>query len=172
MSPDIRIESFDHRLAPPHAPLIRRVEAARSAAERALPNGLQRPPAAVAGILVERSKWLAQFARVGEGPDAPVVGFKLGYAERSTRFYSWLGGVDPDFRRRGIARQLMVDQHRWCTAEGFELIETSTTNRFRAMLLLNLRMGFDVVGTRAGEHALNILLAKSLKPRPGITGVL
>ena len=39
--------------------------------------------------------------------DGRVVGFKLGFCDRPERFYSWMGGVHPDFRRRGIARELM-----------------------------------------------------------------
>lgn len=160
--PEIRFEAFDQRLAAPHAPLVRAITEATGVAERALPHGWRRTAEAVAAILTERSKWLAQFARLGPDPDAPIVGFKLGYAERAERFYSWLGGVGPDFRRQGIARRLMVEQHQWCRAEGFEQVDTSTTNGFRPMLLLNIRMGFDIVGTRAGPNTLNILLSKRL----------
>ena len=48
-------------------------------------------------------------ARVGE----QLVGFKLGYAHTPTRYYSWLGGVDPEYRRQGIAGGLMHRQHAW-----------------------------------------------------------
>ncbi len=78
-----------------------------------------------------------------------VVGFKLGYSDRPGRFYSWLGGVSPDFRRRGIARELLRRQHERCADVGYRRIRTHTTNEHRAMLLLNIQMGFDVVGTTA-----------------------
>ena len=42
-----------------------------------------------------------------------IVGFKMGYAMSQRNYYSWLGGVDPAFRRRGIASALMEQQHRW-----------------------------------------------------------
>jgi len=29
-----------------------------------------------------------------------MPGFKLGYAHTPTRYYSWLGGVDPEYRRQ------------------------------------------------------------------------
>ena len=39
-----------------------------------------------------------------------LLGFKLGYSESSNQFYSWLGGVLPHARRRGIARLLLQQQ--------------------------------------------------------------
>ncbi|GEM_PF-5500579 len=33
--------------------------------------------------------------------DRRPIGFKLGYEHRPETFYSWLGGVDEDFKRRG-----------------------------------------------------------------------
>ena len=47
-----------------------------------------------------------------------LVGFKLGYAVTSKRYYSWLGGVHPDHRRRGIALALMTRQHEWIASRG------------------------------------------------------
>lgn len=42
-----------------------------------------------------------------------LVGFKLGYRRGPHMFYSWLGGVHPETRRHGVARELMVRQHQW-----------------------------------------------------------
>ncbi len=155
----IEFRALDHH-APDEAALVALIEAGKTAAVRALPLGWRRWPHEVAGILTEHRMWLAQFALAGE----QVVGFKLGYAERKTRFYSWLGGVDPAFRRRGIARRLMADQHAWCAAQGIELVQTSTTNDFRGMLLLNLHSGFDIVGTKTSDGRLSILMEKHLPP--------
>lgn len=140
--------------------LVELIAAGAAAARRALPMGWRRSPEEVAEILTSHRRWLAQFALAG----ARVVGFKLGYAERPRRFYSWLGGVDPDFRRRGIARRLMQEQHGWCRDAGFEVVETVTTNDFRPMLILNLHSGFDVVGTRVVDGRLSIVLHKHLEP--------
>jgi len=142
------------------AALLDLIAAGTETAQRALPMGWRRTPEQVADVLLERRLWLAQFAVVG----ARVVGFKLGYGRRPERFYSWLGGVHPDFRRRGIARRFMVEQHDWCAARGVEVIETATTNGFRGMLLLNLHSGFDVVGTRTTDGQLSILMSKRLAP--------
>lgn len=83
--------------------------------------------------------------------DDRVIGYKIGYQERVYRFYSWLGGVDADSRGRGIASQLMRLQHAWCREQGYRVVRTQTKNRWRDMLILNLRHGFDIVGTYTDE---------------------
>lgn len=94
--------------------------------------------------------------------DGIVVGCKLGYERKPGHYYSWLGGVHPNFRGRGIAAELMRRQHAWCRAQGYRVVRTHTYNRWRAMLLLNLRHGFDIIGTVQGAHGLTIVLEKEL----------
>ena len=91
-----------------------------------------------------------------------LVGCKLGYERKPGHYYSWLGGVHPDFRGQGIAAELMQQQHAWCRAQGYRAVRTHTYNRWRAMLLLNLRQGFDIIGTVQGAHGLTIVLEKQL----------
>lgn len=50
--------------------------------------------------------------------EAELVGFKIGYAMTSKRYYSWLGGVALAQRRLGIARELMAQQHARVTERG------------------------------------------------------
>lgn len=76
----------------------------------------------------------------------------IGYQDRKTRFYSWLGGVYPEYRGQGIASELVVKQHAWCRSQGYSVVRTQTKNKWRNMLILNLRHGFDVVGTYTNEH--------------------
>lgn len=83
--------------------------------------------------------------------DDRVVGYKIGYQDRETRFYSWLGGVYPEYRGKGIASELMRRQHEWCKVQGYMVIRTLTKNKWRDMLILNLRHGFDIVGTYTDE---------------------
>ena len=94
--------------------------------------------------------------------DGQVVGCKLGYERKPGHYYSWLGGVHPDFRGQGIARELMSRQHAWCQQQGYRRIRTQTYNRWRAMLLLNLHAGFDIVGTVQGSRGLVLVLEKEL----------
>lgn len=91
-----------------------------------------------------------------------LVGCKLGYEREPGLFYSWLGCVDTQFRGQGIAAELMQQQHDWCRAQGYKTVQTKTYNQWRSMLLLNIRSGFDIVGTEPGRYGLKIVLEKSL----------
>lgn len=46
-----------------------------------------------------------------DGPK--VIGFKIGYELDKNKFYSWLGGVDANYRKHGIASKLMIQQHQY-----------------------------------------------------------
>lgn len=76
-----------------------------------------------------------------------VVGFKLGYERSEEVFYSWLGGVLPQARGHGVAWELMRRQHEQCGAAGYQEVLTETKNIYRSMLILNLKFGFDLIGT-------------------------
>ena len=91
-----------------------------------------------------------------------LVGCKLGYERQPAHYYSWLGGVRPEFRGRGLAAELLGRQHAWAREQGYRSIRTHTYNRWRAMLLLNLRHGFDIIGTMQGCRGLTIVLEKEL----------
>ena len=92
-----------------------------------------------------------------------VVGFKIGYPQKKALFYSWLGGVHPAHRGRGIGKELMHRQHTYCRRAGFRTVRTKTTNRWRAMLLLNIRCGFHIIGTYVDERGeIKIMLEKKL----------
>lgn len=105
----------------------------------------------------------AQFLILVASDDDRVVGYKIGYQDRKRRFYSWLGGVDSAFRGRGIASELMRRQHVWCKSQGYTVIRTQTKNKWRDMLILNIRHDFDVVGTYTDERGEpKIILEKRL----------
>ncbi len=96
-----------------------------------------------------------------------LVGFKLGYAMTETKYYSWLGGVHADFRRRGVAGELMKTQHAWAAARGFAMVETSADQDNAAMARANLRHGFAVAGLRSEPRRVQVLF---LKPLPAPDG--
>ncbi|QIP16862.1 GNAT family N-acetyltransferase [Spirosoma aureum] len=89
-----------------------------------------------------------------------IVGCKLGYERKPGHYYSWLGCVDPSYRGRGIAKELMNRQHDWCREQNYSTVRTQTYNQWREMLILNLRCGFDIIGTVQGRHGLTIVLEK------------
>ncbi len=92
-----------------------------------------------------------------------IVGFKIGYQIAPKKFYSWVGGVDENYRNRKIAAEMMLRQHDWCVRSGFEIVRTKTKNSFKPMLILNLKSGFDVVEVyRDAQDELKIILEKKL----------
>ncbi len=94
--------------------------------------------------------------------DQPVA-FKLGYELNEREFYSWLGGVIPEYRGIGIAADLMKSQHEWCAKSGYKKIQTRTKNRFRDMLLLNIQFGFEIIGIHdSDEGGSKIILEKKI----------
>ncbi len=76
--------------------------------------------------------------------DEKLVGFKIGYPYNETIFYSWIGGILPDFRLHGIAKQMAVLQEQWAKQNGFTSLRTKSMNRFKEMMILNLKNGFEI----------------------------
>lgn len=91
------------------------------------------------------------------------AGFKVGY-ERPDGFYSWMGGVLPQYRRKGIAEALADAQENWARQYGYSHIELKTRRKHQAMLAFALKRGFDVVTTFAHKNdaETRIILRKTL----------
>ena len=92
-------------------------------------------------------------------------GFKVGY-ERDGYFYSWMGGVLPEFRKLGIAKKLADRQEAWATEQGYSSVTFKTRNQHKGMLIFALKNGFDIIGFKEREsvEVNRILLRKKLKP--------
>lgn len=71
-----------------------------------------------------------------------IVGFKLGYELDRVQFYSWIGGVDPDHRNKGIAKKLLDFQENWAKENGYNSILVKSTNRFIPMVKMLLSNGY------------------------------
>lgn len=95
--------------------------------------------------------------------DGTVIGFKLGYEMEDGVFYSWLGGVHPSWQKRGIASKLMEAQHTECKKRGYPKVRTYGRNAKKAMLMLNLKHGFDIIDTFIdGKGRHKIIFEKEL----------
>ena len=79
------------------------------------------------------------------------VGFKIGYRYNENTFYSWVGGVLPKYRKQGIAKQLAETQEIVVKEKGYTKLRTKSMNRFKPMLILNLKKGFDIVQVYTNE---------------------
>ena len=82
-----------------------------------------------------------------------LVGFKVGYEESETVFYSWLGGVLAERRGQGIARELLYEQERWARGQGYRQIRVKSRNRFRPMLTLLTKEGYERVAVEPQADA-------------------
>jgi predicted GNAT superfamily acetyltransferase len=92
-----------------------------------------------------------------------LVGFKIGYRYNDTTFYSWVGGVLDKFRRTGIAKKLAETQEQEVKAKGYESIRTKSMNRFKPMMILNLKNGFDIKSVYTNDVGqTKIVFEKSL----------
>ncbi len=107
------------------------------------------------------TKSLILVALAGDMP----VGFKVGYErDHDGSFYTWMGGVVPDYRQLHIARKLANAQENWAKQEGFNAIVLKTRNRFKAMLLFALKNGFCIERVEQKEtiEDYRIILRKKL----------
>ena len=94
--------------------------------------------------------------------DAPV-GFFLGFELKPTVYFAWFYGVLGEFRRQGIASQLMEAVHSWARQNGYESVRLECHNQHRAMLHLGIANGYDIVGIRWDpDRGDNLLLLEKV----------
>ena len=79
--------------------------------------------------------------------DREVLGFRTVDDSTSNLRSIWDhgGGVAPPFRRQGITRALLREQHRIAKHQGYELVSTGVAKPLKPMMILNLQEGFEVV---------------------------
>jgi len=79
--------------------------------------------------------------------DCPV-GFIIGFELTPTTYFTWIGGVMPDYRRAGVATQLMQGQQAWALDHGYDILRFECQNQHRPMLHVAITEGYDLVGIR------------------------
>ena len=74
-----------------------------------------------------------------------LVGFKVGYDRyKDGIFYSWMGGVIPEFRRNGVAHHLAIFQESWAENIGYSHIRMKTRKKYESMIKFSLKRGFVI----------------------------
>jgi GNAT superfamily N-acetyltransferase len=118
---------------------------------------------------VKKKKWAKLpdytdvFVVTSRSQDGELMGFKLGMKASPGIYYSWVGGVLDDYRRKGLATAMMAAQHDKCRQLGYKKVQTKTYNRWRDMLILNIKYGFNIVSCAPrGNGDTKILLQLKL----------
>ncbi|WP_347839062.1 GNAT family N-acetyltransferase [uncultured Draconibacterium sp.] len=96
---------------------------------------------------------------------ATAVGVKIGYCRYNDgSFYSWLGGVLPAYRNKGIAQRLNQKMEQMARDKGYTSMVLKTRNKFKPMLHFALKNGYSIVGFQEKDSILEhrILLSKKL----------
>jgi len=94
-----------------------------------------------------------------------VVGFKVGYDRYDDgSFYSWMGGVLLDYRRKGVASELAVFQEKWAIDNGYKSIKLKTRNKHESMLAFAIEAGFQILNYEPNKDIgeVRILMEKIL----------
>ena len=78
--------------------------------------------------------------------EGEVRGFKCGYERYgiNNSFYSWMGGVVPQFRNRQIAKKLLHEMEDWCRNKKYQFLTLKTLNRHKAMLIFSIKNSFEI----------------------------
>ena len=77
--------------------------------------------------------------------DHNPIAFKIGYQRHSDgSFYSWMGGVLPNYRRKGIANNLADHQEILAKKNGYNSIKMQTRKKHKTMLALAISRGFQI----------------------------
>jgi GNAT superfamily N-acetyltransferase len=106
-----------------------------------------------------RHNVLQMIARVDNRP----AGFFIGFELKPRVFFAWFYGVLPDYRRQGIASQLMEAVHEWARDNEYESIRFECHNQHRPMLHLAIAKEYDIVGIRWDpDRGANLVLFQKM----------
>lgn len=95
--------------------------------------------------------------------DEKIVAYKLGYWIDTQHFYSWLGGVHPDYRQQGIAKALLLEQEVQVRKMGAKEIRVKSMNQYKSMLLLLISQGYEITGAESNSQGnIKIHFSKKL----------
>ena len=94
--------------------------------------------------------------------DDKPIGFKVGYYYSDDTFYSWVGGILPDYRKKGIATKLAELQEQYAKSAGYSKLRTKSMNQYKSMMILNLKRGFDIVKFYTNEKGQTKIVFEKL----------
>jgi GNAT superfamily N-acetyltransferase len=102
---------------------------------------------------IKRMEGQPHIILVAELEGGEIIGFKAGYErEDNGSFYSWIGGVRPEWRKEGVAESLLHGMEVWARAQGYKTLRFNTLNRHRNMLHFGIKHGFNIINFTAHER--------------------
>lgn len=101
-----------------------------------------RTTASKLGTILSGKAHLILIASHNEKP----IAYKIGYEISNSEFYSWLGGVQPNYRKKGVATKLLDHQELWALNHGYSVISVKSMNQYKAMLQLLISNGYQISG--------------------------
>jgi len=91
------------------------------------------------------------------------IGFLLGFELKPSAFFVWLYGVQADFRRQGIAEQLLEAAGAWAKDQGYASVRMECHNQHRPSLHMAIKQMYDIVGIRwDSDRGDNLVLFEKL----------
>lgn len=88
-----------------------------------------------------------------------ATGCKVAYNRfNDGSLYSWLRGVDPVFRNKGLAKGMADYQEKWALQNGFKANRFKTLNRHKAMLSFAINNGFQIFNVKPKDELENYRL--------------
>lgn len=82
--------------------------------------------------------------------DGKLVGYGIGY-ERKGKYYLWSLAVLPEYRKKGIGSDVIEEQARFAKERGYPSFLVKTSNRWKEMLRMLLKKGFNIIGFKEHE---------------------
>jgi len=94
-----------------------------------------------------------------------IVGYLLGYEGDRNDFRVWHIGVEEKHKRRGVGRALIQKCEEICRGRKHSVLNVTTYNRFRGMLILLLEEEFYIEGMTwiKGATEARLLLRKEIR---------
>ena len=95
-----------------------------------------------------------KFKKKLEGKDALIlvaysknepVGYIVLYDKGEKNLYAWMGGVLPNYRKKGAWKGLMKEAEKIALEKGYKRISAKSKNKFKPMLIYLLKNGYSIV---------------------------
>jgi GNAT superfamily N-acetyltransferase len=80
-----------------------------------------------------------------------LVGYLLAYEESKKKFYVWLAGTIPEYRRKGVMKALMDYVEKMAKEKGFKIVKIKTKNSRRAQLFNLIKREYNITSVEEKE---------------------